>query len=76
MKTERTILPRRTIYLDYLVSRVNFENMDEIINYIVPLYKKQFPKNSKFLCGMIGVSIFQNTDYHVSDQDHYVSFCL
>jgi len=41
--------------------------------YIAPAYKKHFPKNSNFLCGMIGVPILQNPDDDDSDQDHYVS---
>lgn len=59
-------------YKKYKKEIIDLENDEDIINYVVPLFKKMIPK-SENICGLIGLPIFNDDD---SEQDHYVSFVL
>ena len=55
----------------YDVDEIDLQDPDDIINHLIPSYKKHIPKNAKALCGLIGVPIPSEDE---NEQDHYVSF--
>jgi len=59
----------------YDVDEVDLNDLNDIVSYVIPLYRKKLPKNisGKRICGLIGVPI-PNEDEPDADQDHYVSY--
>ena len=56
----------------YKVETIDFQNIEHINKYLVPLFKKHLPKTFTSICGVIGVPIFtEDTD---AEQDHYVAY--
>ena len=59
----------------YDVDVVDLKDMNDIVSYIVPLYRKKLPKkiSGRKICGLIGVPI-PNEEEPDAKQDHYVSY--
>lgn len=59
----------------YDVDVVDLKDMNDIVSYIVPLYRKKLPKkiSGRKICGLIGVPI-PNEEEPDANQDHYVSY--
>jgi len=61
--------------LYYDVDEVDLKDINDIVSYVIPLYRKKLPKNlsGKKICGLIGVPI-PNEEEPDANQDHYVSY--
>tara|TARA_Y100000996_G_scaffold411877_1_gene396852 strand:+ start:684 stop:1523 length:840 start_codon:yes stop_codon:yes gene_type:complete len=61
--------------ISYAVEEVELSDINDIVSYVVPLYRTKIPKNLKNtrLCGMIGVPI-PNEEEPDINQDHYVTY--
>lgn len=61
--------------ISYAVEEVDLTDVNDIVSYVVPLYRTKIPKNIKNtrLCGMIGVPIPNEEDPSIN-QDHYVTY--
>ena len=59
----------------YDVDEVDLKDINDIVSYVIPLYRKKLPKkiSDKKICGLIGVPI-PNEEEPDANQDHYVSY--
>ena len=59
----------------YDVDKIDLKDINDIVSYVIPLYRKKLPKNlsANKICGLIGVPI-PNEDEPDANQDHYVSY--
>ena len=59
----------------YDVDEVDLKDINDIVSYVIPLYRKKLLKNlsGKKICGLIGVPI-PNEEEPDANQDHYVSY--
>ncbi len=63
---------------DYPVDKIDLGDTADIVQYLVPTYRKHLPiKNGKIankICGLIGVPILDIDDPDIAIGDHYVSY--
>jgi hypothetical protein len=65
----------KILHDNYDVDVIDLKDINDIVTYVIPLYRKKLPKNlsTNKICGLIGVPI-PNDDEPDANQDHYVSY--
>lgn len=65
----------KILHDNYDVDVIDLKDINDIVSYAIPLYRKKLPKNlsANKICGLIGVPI-PNDDEPNANQDHYVSY--
>ncbi len=61
----------------YPIDKIDFNNTQDLVNYLVPTYKKIIGSRRKNLCGLIGVPILDINDPDAEPLgDHYVAYAF